>query len=105
MDSTPKFTPTTVASTCMPVGCICVSSTSSGAALLLLRGGMIPVAYVYPPPDALHPRPAATSYLSDAQTGRATGSCPTHPQSIQPARDRQKDRLQSRPYQRGRALL
>jgi transposase len=55
---------------------------------VLLRGGMIPVAYVYPPQmrstrDLLRRRD-----LPHAQASRAAGSRSTHQQPIQPARDR-----------------
>ena len=71
---------------------------------VLLRGGMIPVAYVYPPQmrstrDLLRRR----SYLM-RKRAEAARPRPTHQQSIQPARDRQKDRLQSQPLRSGRTL-
>src|SRR5205809_3056303 len=58
---------------------------------VLLRGGMIPQAYVLSPRHALDSRSASPAHASDASPFPAAGAHSEHEQSIQSARDREED--------------
>ena len=63
---------------------------------VLLRGGMIPQAYVYPAGDARHPGPAPASDASHAPPGRPARPYPKYEQPVQPPADRQEARVSRR---------
>ena len=71
---------------------------------VLLRGGMLPQAYVYPAAMRATRDLLRRRMSSHAQTGGAAGPYPEHQQPVQPARDREEARLQSQPRRRRRAV-
>ena len=71
---------------------------------VLLRGGMLPQAYVSPAEMRATRDLLAAPHVSRPQTGGAPGAHPEHQQPVQPARDRQKAGRQSQPRWRRRAV-
>jgi hypothetical protein len=72
---------------------------------VLLRGGMLPMAYVYPPEmRATRDLPRRRMYLMRKRAELLAHVQNTNSQYNLP-RDRQEDRLQGQPRRRGRTLL